>query len=175
VWTVYFIIFVLLLGFFNYVVAPLMEEWQAFLTSPLAVSMMTHLRDNQSRWEALLSSELAEETKTEVSEAADDIDDEELAQLESPAPSLVPPVPAVGRRHSVPLSVPRLSVARTIIRRESLPEHPGGGHHFPSETILHIECGEESSTLSIFSDQGTSNRNQFNLSFIFFSSIKFVH
>ncbi|KAF4518325.1 hypothetical protein B566_EDAN009113 [Ephemera danica] len=139
-------------------VPKIQAEWQAFLVSPLAMNMMTHLRENQTRWEALLSSELAEETKTEVSEAADDIDDEELAQLEAPAQTLAPPVSSVGRRHSVPLSVPRLPVARTIIRRESLPTHPVGGYRFPSETILHIECSEEeSSTVSLFSDQGSGS------------------
>lgn len=128
-----------------------MDEWNAFLLSPLALNMMGHLKDNQARWEQLLSTEMAEETRTEVSEA-DDIDEEDLAQLECPV--TVPPPLAAGRRHSVPLSMPRLPVARTIIRRESLPEHPAGPR-FPSETILHLECGEEeSSTISLFSDQG---------------------
>lgn len=132
-----------------------MDEWNAFLVSPLAVNMMTHLKDNQARWEELLSSELAEETRTEVSDA-DDLDEEDIAQLECP-PTLPPPS-AAGRRHSVPLSIPRLPVARTIIRRESLPDHPAGPR-FPSETILHVECGEEdeSSTVSLFSEQGNYN------------------
>lgn len=38
--------------------------------------MMHHLRGNQTRWEALLQQELAEETRTEISEA------EELPEVE---------------------------------------------------------------------------------------------
>jgi len=95
---------------------------------------------------------MAEETKTEVSEAEDFDDEQALPQLE--CPPTVPPTSAAARRHSVPLSVPRLAVARTIIRRESLPDHRAGPR-FPLETILHIERGEESSTLSLFSEHGT--------------------
>jgi hypothetical protein len=95
---------------------------------------------------------LAEETKTEVSEAEDLDDEQELAQLE--CPPTVPPTTAAARRHSVPLSVPRLAVARTIIRRESLPDNRATVPRFPLETILHIERGEESSTFSLFSEHG---------------------
>lgn len=39
--------------------------------------MMDHLRGNQARWESLLQQELAEETRTEISEA-EEIPDEEV-------------------------------------------------------------------------------------------------
>lgn len=63
-------------GFYRFVVAPLLEEWHRFLDTPLSHSMMGHLRGNQTRWEALLQQELAEETRTEISEA------EELPEVE---------------------------------------------------------------------------------------------
>lgn len=65
-----------LAGFYRFVVAPLLEEWHRFLNTPLSHSMMHHLRGNQTRWEALLQQELAEETRTEISEA------EELPEVE---------------------------------------------------------------------------------------------
>ncbi|XP_059485733.1 high affinity cAMP-specific 3',5'-cyclic phosphodiesterase 7A-like isoform X2 [Neocloeon triangulifer] len=143
-------------GFFQFVVAPLMHEWENFLISPLAKDMMGHLRTNQTKWETLLTAEMAEETKTEVSEADDLEDEQDLVQIECP-PTLQP-ISAAARRHSVPLSVSHLAVARTIIRRESLPDSRTGPR-FPLETILHIERGEGSSTLSLFSEHGTRLSN----------------
>jgi 3'5'-cyclic nucleotide phosphodiesterase len=37
-------------GFFQFVVAPLMDEWHAFLISPLAGNMMGHLRWAKIGW-----------------------------------------------------------------------------------------------------------------------------
>ncbi|KAG8336719.1 cAMP-specific 3',5'-cyclic phosphodiesterase 7B [Homalodisca vitripennis] len=114
-------------GFFRFVVAPLLEEWHRFLGTPLSQSMMGHLRDNQERWENLLQQELAEETRTEISEAEeipeDDLDngveEEESRRLSVTSTGVGD---RVGRRHSVPLSVTRAPVLPlTVIRRESLP------------------------------------------------------
>ncbi|XP_065331966.1 uncharacterized protein LOC135934275 isoform X3 [Cloeon dipterum] len=141
-------------GFFQFVVSPLMKEWEHFLISPLANNMMDHLRLNQTKWETLLTAELAEETKTEVSEAEDLDDEQDLDQINCP-PTL-PPSLLVKRRYSLPLSVSHLAVARTTIRRESLPDSRTGPR-FPLETILHIERGEGSSTLSLFSEHGSGS------------------
>jgi hypothetical protein len=172
-------------GFFRFVVSPLFEEWHRFLKTDLSTLMMRHLRANQSRWEALIQQELAEETRTEISEAevldeevggsseeeavtgADDVTASvELLLPDSPCsrrPSLpyrndeTDSVMRVGRRHSVPLSVPcPPPITRTIIRRESLPV---GEHHiqrrYPSGPILHVEEEEEvqlgQSSLSLLS------------------------
>lgn len=56
-------------GFFEFVVTPLYEEWHRFLGDGLSVSLMSHLRENQKRWEALIAREAAEETKTEMSDS----------------------------------------------------------------------------------------------------------
>lgn len=113
-------------GFLRFVVAPLLEEWHRFLGTELSLRMVTHLRDNQARWEALVQKELAEETRTEISDAdapdAADASDDDAEPL-LPVPPPPPRCPRrVGRRHSVPLSVPRPPpLARTVVRRESLP------------------------------------------------------
>ncbi|XP_069692558.1 uncharacterized protein [Periplaneta americana] len=127
-------------GFFRFVVAPLFEEWHRFLGTELSTRMMRHLHGNQGRWEALVQAELAEETRTEISEA-EVLDEEDVPSSEDDAELLLPESPTarrpslpcraeerqrVGRRHSVPLSVPRPPpFARTIIRRESLPVPAG--------------------------------------------------
>jgi len=172
-------------GFFRFVVLPLFEEWHRFLKTDLSTLIMGHLKGNQSRWDALIQQELAEETRTEISETevldeevggsseeeavagADDITASvELLLPDSPysrRPSLpyhndeTDSVMRVGRRHSVPLSVPcPPPITRTIIRRESLPM---GEHHtqrrYPSGPILHVEEEEEvrlgQSSLSLLS------------------------
>ncbi|GLG93651.1 cAMP-specific 3',5'-cyclic phosphodiesterase [Gryllus bimaculatus] len=131
-------------GFFRFVVSPLFEEWHRFLGTKLSHLMMKHLRGNQGKWEAMVEKELAEETHTEVSDA-DVLDEEVECNSEEEAQDfvtgsvemLIPNLPShqataassddkyirkIGRRHSVPLSVPRPPpFAQTIIRRESLP------------------------------------------------------
>ncbi|XP_023713018.1 uncharacterized protein LOC111867414 isoform X3 [Cryptotermes secundus] len=172
-------------GFFRLVVSPLFEEWHRFLKTDLSTLMMRHLKGNQSRWEAMVQLELAEETRTEISDAelldeevcgsseeeamtgAEDIAaSAELLLPESPC-SRRPSLPCrndetdsmvrVGRRHSVPLSVPSPPpFTRTIIRRESLPmgEHRTQ-RRYPSGPILHLEEEEElqlgQSSLSLLS------------------------
>ncbi|XP_048506638.1 uncharacterized protein LOC105685760 isoform X3 [Athalia rosae] len=128
-------------GFFKFVVTPLYEEWHRFLGTGLSLNLMDYLKGNQTRWEALIQQEAAEETKTEISELEEvdhivSSDDEGAAEDSGSIDLLIPDAPLsrrpslpgkicserVGRRHSVPLSVPKLlPIARTIIRRESLP------------------------------------------------------
>lgn len=123
---------------------PLFEEWHRFLGDGLSDDMMKNLRGNQAKWEMLVQQEIAEETKTEISDAevldeeilADNSEDviqestesTELLSSERTRRGSFLTIPdinschqRVGRRHSVPLSVPSPpAVTRTIIRRESL-------------------------------------------------------
>ncbi|KAJ9596595.1 hypothetical protein L9F63_012387, partial [Diploptera punctata] len=147
-------------GFFKYVVSPLFEEWHRFLGTELSTMMMGHLHGNQSRWEALVQHEIAEETRTEISEAEVLDEEVESSSRRQSLPSHNDETDSsqrVGRRHSVPLSMPRpLPLTRTIIRRESLPV---GEHRiqrrYPSGPILHLEEEEDiqlgQSSLSLLS------------------------
>lgn len=56
-------------------VTPLISEWHRFLQNDLSEQMLQNLLYNQSKWEMLVQQELAEETKTEVSDA-DLVDDD---------------------------------------------------------------------------------------------------
>lgn len=64
-------------GFFRVVVTPLMNEWHRFLQTDLSFKMMHHLKYNQCQWEKKLQDEIAEETRTEISDAEmlDEVDD----------------------------------------------------------------------------------------------------
>ncbi|CAG9558210.1 unnamed protein product [Danaus chrysippus] len=62
-------------GFFKYVVTPLITEWHRFLQNDLSAQMLENLAYNQEKWETLLNQEIAEETKTEISDA-DMVDDD---------------------------------------------------------------------------------------------------
>ncbi|XP_047502380.1 uncharacterized protein LOC125047879 isoform X5 [Penaeus chinensis] len=131
-------------GFIKYVVSPLFDAWDRWLSTGLSASMVSNMNENLGHWEEQLAQEVAEETVTETSIAPSEspqlpIEDEEelegeggttpsssadshqsvLGSLENVSRSL-----HLGRRHSVPLNVPRL-VPRTVIRRESLPEADG--------------------------------------------------
>nr|CAD7573159.1 unnamed protein product [Timema californicum] len=124
-------------GFLRFVVTPLVEEWHRFLGTDLSTRMMGHLRVNKEKWEALVQQELDQETKTEMN----DVDSGHR----------------VGRRHSVPLSLPKPPpISRTIIRRESLPvgEHRPQ-RRLPSSPIQHLEEEEDiqlgQSSLSLIS------------------------
>lgn len=66
-------------GFFKFVVTPLYDEWHRFLDTNLSRNMMYHLHYNQIQWEKRVAAELAEETKTEISDAElIDVDDEDI-------------------------------------------------------------------------------------------------
>ncbi|XP_026331892.1 calcium/calmodulin-dependent 3',5'-cyclic nucleotide phosphodiesterase 1C-like isoform X2 [Hyposmocoma kahamanoa] len=62
-------------GFFKFVVTPLISEWHRFLQNDLSEQMLQNLIYNQSKWEMLVQQEMAEETKTEISDA-DLVDDD---------------------------------------------------------------------------------------------------
>lgn len=75
-------------GFFKFVVTPLMNEWHRFLKTDLSNKMMHHLKFNQNQWESRLEAELAEETRTEISDAElldeqdDDCDNQQLDDVD---------------------------------------------------------------------------------------------
>ncbi|XP_073976391.1 high affinity 3',5'-cyclic-AMP phosphodiesterase 7A-like isoform X3 [Rhodnius prolixus] len=115
-------------GFFRFVVSPLYEEWHRFLDTQLSRNMMAHLKNNQAKWELMIQQEIAEETRTEISEA-EEIPEEVsstsgVGKLEERRVSLLT-VPTIGmerRRHSVPVSAYGCPGTGGVSnRRESLP------------------------------------------------------
>lgn len=56
-------------GFFKFVVTPLFDQWHRFLDSKLSTEMMYNLKYNQVQWDKRVAAELAEETRTEMSDA----------------------------------------------------------------------------------------------------------
>lgn len=142
--------------FIKYVVSPLFDVWNRWLETSLSNSMVTNMRANQQKWEErLLKKKLGEDTNSQPlvvkqdsadnpvvesgEEEAEEVDggtspsssgdshQSVLGSLENVSRSL-----QLGRRHSVPLNMPRL-LPRTIIRRESLPEH--GNEPLVVETV----------------------------------------
>lgn len=117
-------------GFFKFVVIPLFDEWHRFLGTKLSTNMMSHLKTNHNKWEMLLQQELAEETRTEISDADDatnddcgvvggggggsggdafvDVADNQIESRRCSLPSvMLEMVDRTGRRHSVPLNLSR--------------------------------------------------------------------
>lgn len=134
-------------GFFQFVVTPLYLEWHRFLGPGLAITLMTHLKANQKRWETLINQEQADELKPEALEL-DTIEispssDEEITQERADSSSCdlllleLPPlrVTAPSRRHSVPMSVAQPSSLHPhrSRRRESV---PGDQIHFKTPLII---------------------------------------
>lgn len=56
-------------GFFKFVVTPLFDQWHRFLDSKLSNKMQYFLKYNQVQWDKRVAAELAEETRTEMSDA----------------------------------------------------------------------------------------------------------
>lgn len=137
--------------FIKYVVSPLFAVWNRWLETSLSNSMVANMNNNLHKWEERHQKKLAEdaaaapeasaenppvESAEEEPEEADggtspsssgDSHQSVLGSLENVSRSL-----QLGRRHSVPLNVPRL-LPRTIIRRESLPEN--GNQPLVVETV----------------------------------------
>lgn len=118
-------------GFFKFVVTPLMAEWHRFLKTDLSYRMMRHLKYNEKQWDSRLQAELAEETRTEISEAEvleEELDEpngeEDQRSVFAGSPEMILPeikssrrsslqIPTYSlkdreRRLSVPLSVPKI-------------------------------------------------------------------
>ncbi|XP_076040307.1 uncharacterized protein LOC143024863 isoform X2 [Oratosquilla oratoria] len=162
-------------GFIRHVVSPLFESWDQWLGTELSSSMMKNMKNNLVMWEEQLASEVAEEITLETNFCGDSLDDsaqeeveededEEdrdtpcssadshqsvLGSLENVSHSLM-----LGRRHSVPLNVPRL-IPRTVICKESLPEV--GGPPLVVETVVVGGSSTTSITSSYFPAASTSS------------------
>lgn len=146
-------------GFFKFVVVPLFDEWHRFLGTNLSTSMMAHLKANNAKWEMLLQQELAEETRTEMSDADEMVIDETTVSLDAEAAAAAEArrcsLPAVmletidrtGRRHSVPVNLARIdsmspSTSFGFSRRDSI---PGSllGHRLVLDPIPNLDEEEE--------------------------------
>lgn len=114
-------------GFFKFVVTPLMNEWHRFLKTDLSYRMMRYLKYNEKQWDTRLQMELAEETRTEISDAEileedfDDDNEEEHSRIEfSGSPEMILPEIKSSRRSS--LQIPTYSL-KDRERRLSVPLH----------------------------------------------------
>lgn len=116
-------------GFFRVVVTPLINEWHRFLQTDLSFKMMRHLKYNQCQWERKLQDELAEETRTEISDAEmlDDIDEPAFEhtpiETSSSSENLLPIPLEIRRRGSLQVPTMRPPNAAQRDRRMSVPLH----------------------------------------------------
>jgi hypothetical protein len=113
-------------GFFKFVVTPLMAEWHRFHKTELSYRMMRHLKYNEKQWDSRLQAELAEETRTEISDAElleEDIDEgDDDSRIEyAGSPEMMLPEIKSSRRSS--LQIPTYSL-KDRERRLSVPLHP---------------------------------------------------
>ncbi|XP_003240958.1 cAMP-specific 3',5'-cyclic phosphodiesterase 4A isoform X7 [Acyrthosiphon pisum] len=116
--------------FFKFMVLPLFNLWHKFLDTKLSHSMMENLRKNQQQWEELRERESSDEQQLIAD--ADDMMLEQENEQDTPQqqnrrgslPAVVlETVDKMGRRHSVPLNLARVTghaLPCTILRRESL-------------------------------------------------------
>uniref|UniRef100_U5ERI9 Phosphodiesterase n=1 Tax=Corethrella appendiculata TaxID=1370023 RepID=U5ERI9_9DIPT len=165
-------------GFFKFVVTPLMNEWHRFLKTDLSYHMMKHLKYNQNQWESRLQAEMAEETRTEISDAEileeDEIDDidigiinESYLELSDSSEVLIPTVEKISRRsslqvssfgnarfdrrHSVPIHcIPKIILPPREVRTDSSQQHP------PDSIQESDEHKFENDSLSILSSDSDS-------------------
>lgn len=124
--------------FFKYVVSPLFEIWHQFLNTPLSNELLDNLRTNHVQWEKIIANDeiVSGSFETDLNaplaseEEEGDLEDEEvlppLLQRNSHEYSWMEESLTPGhwgrRRHSMPLSLPKM-LPRTVIRRrrQSLP------------------------------------------------------
>lgn len=62
-------------GFFKYVVTPLILQWHIFLQNDLSAQMLEYLTNNQAKWAALVAEDIAAKKRAQNS-AADRVDDD---------------------------------------------------------------------------------------------------
>lgn len=139
-------------------VTPLIMEWHRFLQNDLSAQMLENLLYNQSKWEMLVAQEIAEETKTEISDADlvdDDLDTCSGTNISDSSELLLPlrrsslnPTRQVGlkeqlRRFSVPLNVFQdcKFKNRDKSRASSVADSRsrGNGSHMGSEHSIHSQ------------------------------------
>lgn len=116
-------------GFFKFVVTPLMAEWHRFHKTDLSYRMMRHLKYNEKQWDLRLQAEIAEETRTEISDA--EVLEEEFEEINEDDDDL-PDVdigdhieimlPEVRSNRRSSLQIPTYILK--VDRRLSVPLHP---------------------------------------------------
>ncbi|CAK1588034.1 unnamed protein product [Parnassius mnemosyne] len=143
-------------GFFKFVVTPLITEWHRFLQNDLSTQMLENLLYNQNKWELAVDTEIAEEMRTETSDAdlVDDdletcsgtnISDSSELLLPGRRSSLNPTKPGLReqlRRFSVPLNVLQDSKFKSRDRSRASPSfdfHRDNGSPLGSEYSLHSQ------------------------------------
>lgn len=146
-----------------------MIEWHRFLKTDLSYRMMKHLRYNEKQWDTRLQAEMAEETRTEISDAEiiddEDIEDKDDGDDHSPryagSPEMTLPEIKSSRRSS--LQIPTYSL-KDKDRRLSVPLHnvpkiilPNKDpSRMPNEILLEEE--NELGSLSILSSDSESGQ-----------------
>ncbi|CAH4038957.1 cGMP-inhibited 3',5'-cyclic phosphodiesterase A-like isoform X1 [Pieris brassicae] len=162
-------------GFFKFVVTPLITEWHKFLHNDLSAQMLENLIYNQGKWESLVAHEIAEETRTEISDA-DMVDDDletcsgtnisDSSELLLPLrrSSLNPPKP-IGlreqlRRFSVPLNIfqdSRFKKSRTESLAEALSKSNcsalGSDQSLHSQLSVRGHCDNKDSKEKVLSSE----------------------
>lgn len=121
---------------------------------------MTHLKINHGKWDLLLQQELAEETKTEISETEDNaMEDLNMNAAENSMESsgrryslpfvMLETVDKAGRRHSVPLNLSKHNTASSSFhgRRESI-SASGERHKLVIDSFPHLEEEDEELDIS---------------------------
>ncbi|KAG6449167.1 hypothetical protein O3G_MSEX005893 [Manduca sexta] len=161
-------------GFFQFVVTPLITEWDRFLRNDLSAQMLENLLYNKKKWEVLLEKELEVEIKTELPDhdlviGIDEDESESYSETNSSDSSdlLLPPRrrPLAGksaglrgdlRNFSVPVTVNQNTISRDNSMSPS--EYRSRAEHALMETELsehpqlcvsgHIERSTASNVLS---------------------------
>ena len=153
-----------------------MNEWHRFLKTNLSYRMMRHLKYNEKQWDVRLQNEIAEETRTEISDAEvleEDFDegngDDDSGRINfAGSPELMLPEIKSSRRSS--LQIPtyslkdrerRLSVPLHNVPKIILPSRDGHGTRqidafLESDELDHNRLDQDS--LSIFSSDSESGQ-----------------
>lgn len=133
-------------GFFKFVVTPLIKEWDRFLNNDLSSQMLNNLLYNQNKWDTLVAQEIAEETRTEISDADmvdDDLETCSGTNMSDSSELLLPP-----RRGS--LNPTKQGALKEQLRRFSVPLNVFQDSKFKSR-------GEKSRASSVVESQKDDN------------------
>ncbi|XP_045509404.1 cGMP-inhibited 3',5'-cyclic phosphodiesterase B-like isoform X2 [Colias croceus] len=132
-------------GFFKFVVTPLITEWHKFLQNDLSAQMLDNLKYNQDQWESLVVQELAEETRTEISDADMVDDDLETGTNISDSSEMLLPL----RRSS--LNPPKPISLREQLRRLSVPLNVFQDSRYKNKSrtgsVAEEQCQEQGSAM----------------------------
>lgn len=146
-------------GFFKFVVTPLMNEWHRFLKTNLSYRMMRHLKNNEKQWDMRLQAEIAEETRTEISDAEvleDEFEEgyggDDDSRIEFSGSPEVPILPEIKSSRRSSLQIPTYSL-KDRERRLSVPLH-----NVPKIILPPREHGNRQIETFLESDEHDHNR-----------------